>query len=170
MQDSNNSLSNLLFQYRAYLNKMKQVTSSPHEIADASFDSMIHTTNAKAGQNVNIAIWDSAFNTYLRFPQTQRIYSWTTTLVSKNFLYTLAARIMFVSLIKHKLCGHQSTFICFWLLFFRTWKIKFAKRRITRSVTKDCILTTKNYKTALRSLTLFLPTWNLKLQQVSSFT
>jgi len=31
---------------------------------------------------VNISIWDSSSKTYLEFPKSKRIHSWTTTLVS----------------------------------------------------------------------------------------
>lgn len=61
---------------------MNTVTSQITEITQASVTCRIHTKLATAGTKVNITIWDTATKTYLDFPQTQRIHSWTTTLVS----------------------------------------------------------------------------------------
>jgi hypothetical protein len=61
---------------------MNTVTSPTTENTQASVTCRIHTKLATASTKVNITIWDTASNTYLDFPQTQRIHSWTTTLVS----------------------------------------------------------------------------------------
>jgi hypothetical protein len=64
---------------------MNTVTS-PTEITQASVTCRIHTKLPMASSKVNITIWDTTSNTYLDFPQKQRIHSWTTTLVSLHLL------------------------------------------------------------------------------------